>query len=63
MNILDTDKAGMSVSKYCELFDISRQHGYRLVKRQEIPCIKLGARFIIPMWFVLKQIEDSKQWG
>ena len=63
MNILDTEKAGMSVSKYCELFDISRQHGYRLVKRQEIPCIKLGERFIIPMWFVLKQIADSKQWG
>ena len=38
-----------SVTKFCELIDISRRHFYTLLARNEAPpTVRLGGRIVIP---------------
>ena len=59
MNILNTGKEGISIPRFAEMMDISRQHAYRLVKRGEVPSIKLGERYIIPMAYVRQAFKSD----
>lgn len=61
MSIMDTDKEGISVPRLAEITGISRQHAYRLVKRKEIPSVKLGERYIIPMVYVRQVFTSNGQ--
>ena len=55
------EKEGISVPRFAEIMDISRQHAYRLIKRNEIPSIKLGERYIIPMAYVRQVFRSDVQ--
>ena len=61
MSIMDKEKEGISVPRFAEIMDISRQHAYRLIKRNEIPSIKLGERYIIPMAYVRQVFRSDVQ--
>ena len=61
MNVLNTGKEGISIPRFAEMMDISRQHAYRLVKRGEIPSVKLGERYIIPMAYVRRILTKDVQ--
>jgi excisionase family DNA binding protein len=61
MDITNRAIEGISVPKFAEIMDISRQHAYRLVKRREIPSIKLGERYVIPMSYVRQVFTTDVQ--
>ncbi len=46
----------LSVNQFCELFQCSRSHLYRLVKRGDITIVKLGRASRI-------NVEDAESWA
>jgi excisionase family DNA binding protein len=51
---MNVDQRVVSVSEAARILGISRSHAYDLVRRRELPAIRLGRRIIVP----LRAIED-----
>jgi excisionase family DNA binding protein len=50
----------LSVPEAAELLGISRNNAYELVKRGELPSIKLGKRKLIPKVALEKKLLEAK---
>lgn len=60
MNMGIDKKWCMSVPEAAELLGISRNNAYELVKRGELPSIKLGKRKLIPKVALEKKLLEAK---
>jgi excisionase family DNA binding protein len=49
----------MTVPEAAEILGISRNFGYELVKRGELPVIRFGKRLLIPKVALEKMLEKS----
>ena len=54
-----TKRLTVSVEEAAEMLGISRGFAYALVRRQELPSIKLGRRLVVPLSALLRLVESS----
>ena len=60
MNMGIDKKWCMSVPEAAELLGISRNNAYELVKRGELPSIKLGKRKLVPRIALENKLAEAK---
>ena len=60
MNMAIDKRLCITVPEAAELLGISRNFAYELVKRGELPSIKLGKRKLIPKIALDKKLEEAK---
>ena len=49
----------LTVPEAAAMLGISRNHGYELVRRGELPAIRFGKRIVIPKSALEKRLEDA----
>ncbi len=60
LNVDIDNRLCMSVPEAAKLLGISRNNAYELVKRGELPSIKLGKRKLIPKVALEKKLAEAK---
>ncbi len=56
---LDTAPDILTVPQYAEIFQLGKDHVYRLIRRGDIPAIKVGGAIRIPKSRVIDQLQAS----
>ena len=57
--IAEAERLCVTVTEAAYMLGISRNNAYELVKRREIPSIKLGKRILIPKVQLIKMLEKG----
>jgi excisionase family DNA binding protein len=60
LNVDIDNRLCMSVPEAAKLLGISRNNAYELVKRGELPSIKLGKRKLIPKIALERKLAEAK---
>lgn len=55
------DKIVYTIPEVAQLLGISRSYAYELVKRNEIPILKLGKRRMIPKQYLEQWIQQNTE--
>jgi len=50
----------LTVPEAAEMLGISRNYGYELVRRGELPSVRFGKRIVIPKIALEKKLEEAK---
>ena len=60
MNMDIEKRLCLTVPEAAEMLGISRNYGYELVRRGELPSVRFGKRIVIPKIALQKRLEEAK---
>lgn len=60
MNMDIEKRLCLTVPEAAEMLGISRNYGYELVRRGELPSVRFGKRIVIPKIALEKKLEEAK---
>ena len=55
------EQKAISVKQFSKLMGVSLGHVYKLIERRELPCIKLGSRYLISKKYALELLEQGDE--
>ena len=59
MNLISAEQEAISVKQFATLMGVSLAHVYRLIQERELPCIKLGSRYLISKKYALELLQKG----
>jgi len=61
MNLHNPDRLTVSVEEAGKLLGIGRSSAYGVIRRGELPFLKIGRRILVPRSALFRKIEDLQQ--